>query len=518
MVGLTGLFGSHSSANHEQVLKVMSSTLEHRGPQSLIKCEKPHHDQDTDSHQNGLNAFVGIHGSQMQVFSKPGLTFIVDTVSTNDRLSQSLSNLGSDASDLELHQILNRIPQENLFGTVIVLIDHHGLKVARTMDGTRTLYHGNLGQSIAFASEKKCLWNVGIENVIPLDPGTVLSISWAGGQEVKEYTSRTQSTVKAGFSEKDALARLEIDLRRSMNRVDGYSRCGILFSGGVDSSLLAKISSEYFDEILLFSSWAEKSRDSEDAKVAAQKIDQRIIEVPLSTDIVWEVLPKVIYAIESMNRMDVEIAIPFFLAAEEAKIHGIELMLSGQGPDELFAGYAKHLQVVKDSGYEKLNEQLWNEISVTHEKNIARDARAIAFHGLESYFPYLDVNFANLALSLPGRWKVNLNETPDRKIIFRKLAAKLGLPSILANASKSATQYSSGSSRMLLQAIGENVEECRSASRKETEAMVQTVLNLIASEMEIQGSTHGVTKLNVDLEPTRQFASYIPRLPASNEG
>ncbi|MHA2187882.1 MAG: asparagine synthase C-terminal domain-containing protein, partial [Candidatus Thorarchaeota archaeon] len=476
-----------------------------------------HHEQDKDSNQIEMNAFVSIHGTRMQDFSRPGFTLIIDTISTPERLIQALSNLSRDTSELEMHQILNKIPQENLFGAVIVVIDNHGLKVARTIDGTRTLYHGNLGQSTAFATEKKCLWNVGIENVFPLDPGTVLSITWTGGRDVKEYAPRRQSLMKSRLSETDALKRLEADLRQSMSRVEGYSRCGVLFSGGVDSSLLAKISSDYFDEILLFTSWAAKSRDSEAARVAAQKLGQQIIEVPMSSDAIWIVLPKIVYAIESMNRMDVEIAIPFFLAAEKAKEHGIELMLSGQGPDELFAGYAKHLQVVKESGYEKLNEQLWNEISLTHEKNIARDARAIAFHGLESYFPYLDVSFANLALSLPGDWKVNLNETPDRKIIFRKLAVNMGLPSILANASKKATQYSSGSSKILVKAVGENVEECKGASRKETEAMVQRVLNLIALEMKMPGSPHEDTKLNADLEPTEHFVSSIPRLPASYE-
>jgi asparagine synthetase B (glutamine-hydrolysing) len=173
------------------------------------------------------------------------------------------------------------------------------------------------------------------------------------------------------------------------------------------------------------------------------------------------------------------------IAAKEAERQGIPLVVSGQGPDELFAGYARHTELYENRGEQALEAQLRNEVSVTHKTNIERDERAISSCGVDAWFPYLDYEFVKLALSIPASLKIALGKTPERKIIFRELATELGLPIELAHAPKKATQYSSGAARILNTAIGENVPECRDLTKKQLDLRVQDVLNYIAKQLEM---------------------------------
>jgi asparagine synthase (glutamine-hydrolysing) len=202
--------------------------------------------------------------------------------------------------------------------------------------------------------------------------------------------------------------------------------------------------------------------------------------VELNSEIVWDTLPELIYTIETSNQMDVEIALPFFLAAKKAVDEGCTTIISGQGPDELFAGYARHVKIFSEDGPKALEQQLWKEVSITHEANIERDVKAIAAHGGESFFPYLDQLFVRTALSIPVDWKIDPDGEPQRKVIFRELAQQMGLPKEIAFTPKSATQYSSGSAKLIIESIMENLESLESLSKKKAARRVQGVLNDIS--------------------------------------
>ena len=178
-------------------------------------------------------------------------------------------------------------------------------------------------------------------------------------------------------------------------------------------------------------------------------------------------------------------------------------MVSGQGPDELFAGYARHERLMKEIGFEAVEDTLWEEISVTHEMNIQRDARAIAAHSLDVFFPYMYPPFIKAAMSLPATLKIDLHSEPSRKIIFRELARHLGVPNEITTAPKKATQYSSGSRKLLDATILERVDGVEKISRKETPSLIQEVLDTIATHLQMPVTRKGgVTK--IDLEPTRR--------------
>ncbi len=402
--------------------------------------------------------------------------------------------------------------------TTVGVTDDNQVRIFRSLDGVRPLYFAKLDYGFAFSTERKAIWNVHPSNPETLAPGWVLSIAEEDDWELIQVHSRSIPKVSTVTDVDTQIVKLQNALLKSVRRLDQTRKCGVLFSGGVDSSLVALLSKRECEDTLLISAASAHSKDYEKTQEIASllAIEHKLIQ--FDADTVWDILPEVIYAIETSNRMDVEIAIPFFLAAKIAREKGCQVLVSGQGPDELFAGYAKYETSYKERGAEKVREELWSDFSITHEANIARDERAIEYHGVETFFPYLDLKFSDTALSTPVKFLLDPDHSPNRKILFRKLAKRIGLPDDVADAQKHATQYSSGSSEVLREAVAMNVSEARGLSKKKTSHLVQTALHTISHEIGIPIWIKMETKLEMNLDSTNRLLQRVGPLPTCNLG
>ena len=119
-----------------------------------------------------------------------------------------------------------------------------------------------------------------------------------------------------------------------------YKPCAIAFSGGLDSSLLAALCKD----AKLYSAGMKGSHDIGQTKKAAQLLDlqDNLHLHELTMDELETALPCVINAIGSTDAMQVSIALPLYFASKDAHSDGIRVILSGQGADELFAGYKRY--------------------------------------------------------------------------------------------------------------------------------------------------------------------------------
>ena len=116
-----------------------------------------------------------------------------------------------------------------------------------------------------------------------------------------------------------------------------------------------------------------------------------------------EVLPKVIYHLESFDPALVRSAIPNFLLAETASEY-VKVILTGEGADEIFAGY-DYLRSYQDAAL--LQSELAGITAALHNTNLQRaDRMAMAF-GLEARVPFLDMKSVALGLGLPAKWKTH---------------------------------------------------------------------------------------------------------------
>jgi asparagine synthase (glutamine-hydrolysing) len=167
--------------------------------------------------------------------------------------------------------------------------------------------------------------------------------------------------------------------------------------------------------------------------------DLRVVE--LSPEDVKRAVPKVAEATGRTNAMDVQIALPLFLAAERAASDGYDRLAVGQGADELFGGYAKVARAPEDPRVEAETVRgAVREVMGTLPDQLERDVLALRGAGVEPVAPLLDDRVVHSALRLPGHLLVD--SRGERKKALR-LAAREFVPDPVAFREKKAVQYGS---------------------------------------------------------------------------
>jgi asparagine synthase (glutamine-hydrolysing) len=468
MGGIAGLLVTTAAVDMDSMLKKMARAIRHRRLESYY----------TLNHGHASCSIIGPHASK----DTKSTLVIVD--SNSDLILQTKVQHAKSVSEL--------------LGAVVLTIDEAGVDLQRSLDGTRSLYYKHTENSLVFATERKCFWDIGITQPSSLEPGQRITYSWEGDLEKEQFATLERPQLLE-TSRTVTLDHLKASLLASFERLHKNASCAVLFSGGVDSSLAAVQVAKRCKRTVLLTASQEKAHDTSAASKAAAQLNLPLQIIKLDPDTVWSILPGLINSIETSRQMDVEIALPFYLAAKKAADLECTTVVSGQGPDELFGGYAKHVGVFTEKGPEALNEQLWREVSITHEANIERDERAIATHGMESFFPYLDRNFVQLSLAVPAEWKISPLKTPQRKVILRDLAKLMGVPTEIALAPKNATQFSSGSSKAILEAIIQNVDGFDGMREKDASKRVQDVLNEIAYRLHIPNIQRSNEELSFEM-------------------
>ena len=505
MVGIVGFYNDSEEARSSQkIFLEMAERLSHRGSLKEFQFELSH----GKIHLGIINADDYQHHIENHQQMKLLLVdnFAVDLQSEERISKQIISSLRNPK--------IKTTPSTAHMLVAVGVTDEKQIRIFRSLDGVRPLYFAESNNGLAFSTERKAIWEVFPTEPQVLDPGWILSFTNKRDWELIQVHSRSPPKISTRIDAEIQLTNLHDELARSFSNLDLTDKCGVLFSGGVDSSLVALLAKRECEDTLLITAASAHSKDFKKAKEIASTLSIEHTLIQFNVDTVWEILPEVIYAIETSKRMDVEIAIPFYLAAEVAKEEDCEVLVSGQGPDELFAGYARYEKSYMNNGAQKVREELWSDFSVTHELNIARDERAIAYHGVESFFPYLDEKFSDIALSAPIEFLLDPNRSPSRKILFRDLARKMGLPDDIANAQKHATQYSSGSSKVLQKAVDNYVPNAHELNKKKSSYLVQNVLDTIAQEIGIPMGN--VLKTNIDMEPTYRLLERVAPLPTRN--
>ncbi len=311
----------------------------------------------------------------------------------------------------------------------VAFSDRERIYLFRDPVGIRPLYYSPGG---FFASEKKVLWSIG-EDAYPVKPGHLVELS-AGGIRVHRLLNLNELKGRI-FGFRRAEEALIKALEHS-TRVRSGKKVGVLFSGGLDSSLLAFLASKY-SGVVLYTAGAEGSQDLEWARRTSEELGLKLREFVFDIDDVEEAVGKVIYAIEEPNAMNLAIGIPLYFATKLASEDGVRVLLSGQGADELFGGYYKYLE----------NPHLMEEdILNLGERNLARDDKIAMLNGVEGRFPFLSLNLIRIAMRIPPGYKIHQGV---RKYILRRAALRLGLPGEVALREKKACQYGTNSQKLL---------------------------------------------------------------------
>ena len=81
--------------------------------------------------------------------------------------------------------------------------------------------------------------------------------------------------------------------------------------------------------------------------------------------------------------------------------------------------------------------------------NLERDDAVSMANGVELRVPFLDKDIIDLALDIPGKYKIKNGEDLLRKHILRDVAKFIGVPDYIALRPKKAAQYGSGINKIL---------------------------------------------------------------------
>ncbi|MCI4317872.1 MAG: asparagine synthase C-terminal domain-containing protein [Thermoplasmata archaeon] len=222
-------------------------------------------------------------------------------------------------------------------------------------------------------------------------------------------------------------------LTRAVHRCcKGTRSVSVLFSGGVDSSLLAKLFSQTVDTDLVCVGFPN-SPDVGAAKTAADALALPLTCHLLSDADIDATLRSRADVFQGMRPQARSVALATALALDVAPQVRVAM---GQGADELFLGYA-HFQELTAS---EARVRAHLDLSRLMDSDWPLALRLAKHAEKELVAPYLDPEMLRMALSVPIEAHLS---NPLRKPVLREMARLAGLPEAIVNRPKRAFQYGS---------------------------------------------------------------------------
>lgn len=233
---------------------------------------------------------------------------------------------------------------ELVFGSEIKVLLEHG-EVSREID------HGALDAYLSFGyvPEELCIFR----NIRKLEPGHYLTFK-NERIETHQYWNFDFSRPQVEGNVEEIAATLQAELRQAVSvRLISEVPLGAFLSGGIDSSVVVGLMSQLLEQpVKTFSiGFAEDSFDElKYARIASKHFGTEHHEFILKPDFVQVIDDLVWHFDEPFADPS---ALPTYMVSKLARDH-VTVALSGDGGDELFAGYTRYVTHRDRSGFEKL--------------------------------------------------------------------------------------------------------------------------------------------------------------------
>jgi asparagine synthase (glutamine-hydrolysing) len=191
-------------------------------------------------------------------------------------------------------------------------------------------------------------------------------------------------------------AELQIRLEKSVRK---NLSDGILFSGGLDTSILALVASKFASlKAFTIGFRGAPAPDIKYATLMADKLKLQHFVYHFDEDELYSAIREVVKITKSFDPMEVRNSITIYIGLKFSKEHGTSKVMTGDGCDELFAGYSFLFNLKKEQLDQEL-QKMWNQM---HFSSVPL-AEAL---GLEAKLPYLDADFKSFAMKIDSKYKI----------------------------------------------------------------------------------------------------------------
>mgnify|MGYP001576363395 CR=1 FL=1 len=225
-----------------------------------------------------------------------------------------------------------------------------------------------------------------------------------------------------------------------IERAQSLNEFGILFSGGVDSTLIAFLCKKHNFNFTCFTIGLENSQDIEFAKKIAKKYNFDLKYKVLSLEEFENVVKSVIKILNSHEIVWVSVGSVLYATAKLALQSNINILFGGLGTEEIFAGYQRHEDALKNNDFQAVHKESWNGLKNMWTRDLLRDSTIAKNLGIELRTPYMDLEVIKAAMNVNPMYKISKE---GKKIILREIAEDFGLEREFAYRPKKAAQYGS---------------------------------------------------------------------------
>lgn len=398
---MTGIAGVLLPGQTELVNQMLDS-ITHRGPDWRVVIELEH-------------ATLGMVGSDQHISAK---------------------------MDFERHHLGRDSAAPGHLAQAAVVNDH--IELRRDRLGLAPLYYGDVSEGVlVFGSEMKALLPA-TSHIKEFPPGHQLSNGSLIGfdtLDILPVVEDAPETIKNNLHQ-----RLHSAVQ---DRIHGED-IGAWLSGGLDSSTMVALARPYFSCFHTFAAGLEGAPDLMFARYAAKHLDTEHHEIILTPDDLRRALPEVIYHLESFDALLVRSSLTNYIAGQIASDY-VSAVFSGEGGDELFAGY----EYLKEIPQEQLANELIDITARLHNTALQRVDRCSAAHGLQAHVCFLDPQVLEYSIRIPSEYKL---VDGVEKWILRQSVSEL-LPESILQRPKAKFWQGAGIGELLADYAGQKISD-----------------------------------------------------------
>jgi asparagine synthase (glutamine-hydrolysing) len=439
MCGIAGIMTINGSPPRDADLDALTEALRHRGPDG----EGRYQSQSIGFIQTRL-AIIDLKTGDQPLYAEQdgenrcalvGNGEIYNYVELREELGAENFTTHSDCEpplQLYLRHGVN-YPQylRGMYALAIHDPSKDRLILSRDPFGIKPLYYAETSDGFAFASEPQALIAAGLvqptlhkpaihellqlqftcgpktafEGIQRVMPGETIVVE--GGRIVERHQLPVlpegppqEQSLEVALPQLDKILHRSVELHQRSD-----VPYGMFLSGGIDSSIMLammkRLNGEPVHAFTVGFAGGHTHDERDQARAVAQAVGTKHTEVEFTEQDFWNLLPQVAAA------MDDPVAdyaiLPTYKLAQTAKAAGLKVILTGEGGDELFAGYGRYRQAARPwwlGGRPMRHRGILDGLGVLHDEQ----AGAVWRDGIEA---------AEKAAALPGRTRLQVAQATD---------------------------------------------------------------------------------------------------------